>query len=122
MRLIHAKTRWSQRGFSLLIIATITILGFAWFAASALAKLTRGAPERDVITGVALQQAKKAVLAYVAQQAFNTSELYPGRLPCPEPTSVAGSTTVVAGTGNAVYDGKTFDQAYAGFAAPFDTT
>src|SRR5690242_17045354 len=46
----------------------------------------------DNRTGLALKQAKDALLAYVAQNAANTAELYPGRLPCPEKLSRGGTT------------------------------
>src|SRR4051812_11655028 len=107
----RARNRTAQRGMVLIIMATMMILASAWFAVSALAKLVVGPMERNNRTGLALQEGKKALLAYVAQKAFDTAEPYPGSLPCPEPTGVVGSATVVAGT-STVYDGMTFDQAY----------
>jgi hypothetical protein len=85
------RTRHRQRGSGLIILFTVFLLGFAWYAVSAIGKIHTLAPDRDAVTAAALQTAKQALLAYVAQQAANTTELYPGRLPCPEVRSQVGT-------------------------------
>jgi len=87
---------------TLMLLLTIVIVGIAWFAVGALSKAPYGTAERETKTGMALKQAKEAVLAYVAKQAAVSTELYPGRLPCPEVRSQVGT-------------------ANEGFAGPFAT-
>jgi len=111
-----------QQGLALILMVTVLVMGFAWFSVGALSKAAYGTADREARTGRALKRAKEALLAYVAETAASSTELYPGRLPCPEVRSVAGSASVVAGTGNAAYDGKAFDTVYAGFSGPFNTT
>ena len=73
-----------QRGVTLIALMTVLVLGIAWFTVGALGKAAPTAAERDVRTAAALQSAKQALLAYVAQRAAESSENYPGRMPCPE--------------------------------------
>src|SRR5205807_1233415 len=95
--------RKAQQGMALILMVTMVVMGFAWFAVGALSKAAYGTADRETRTGRALKRAKEALLAYVAETAASSTELYPGRLPCPEVRSVAGNTSVVAGTGNAAY-------------------
>jgi hypothetical protein len=73
-----------QRGVALVALMTVLVLGIAWFTVGALGKAAPTPAERDVRTAAALQSAKQALLAYVAQRAADESESYPGRMPCPE--------------------------------------
>lgn len=73
-----------QRGAALLIFATVLVLGVAWYALSALGKAPVARAEREIKTGLALQQGKQALLAYVAQYAARPDSAEPGQMPCPE--------------------------------------
>ncbi|HEY2337105.1 MAG TPA: hypothetical protein VGI18_07065 [Burkholderiales bacterium] len=81
----------AQRGAALILFATVLILGVAWYTVGILGRAPVATAERETITGVALQSAKQALLAYAARQAARSSEASPGRLPCPEHPSVAGT-------------------------------
>lgn len=67
-----------------MVLVGLLFLTAAWFAVSALAKVAPSTPDREANTGVALQAAKQALLAYVALKAAESTESSPGRLPCPE--------------------------------------
>lgn len=95
-----------QAGVTLIILVSVLVLGVAWYTVGALAKAARGASEREVRTGIALQAAKSALLAYVAQYAarFDTPE--PGQLPCPESLTLANPGQAAANCGNAAVIGR----------------
>lgn len=80
-----------QRGIALLLFVLAVVLGIAVLTFGALSKAAVATADREVRTGLALKAAKDAVLAYVAQTAASTTELYPGRLPCPEVRSQTGT-------------------------------
>ena len=87
------RIRWrEQRGAALILFATILILGVAWFAVGAFGRAARTTAETEIRTGQALLAAKKALLAYVALKAADSSESYPGRLPCPESLGQPGTS------------------------------
>src|SRR3990170_3461522 len=81
---IIARMGSKQRGIALMIFLTILILGVAWFAVGALGKAAPKAADREVKTGLALNAAKQALLAYAAQYAARSNTIEPGQLPCPE--------------------------------------
>jgi hypothetical protein len=73
-----------QRGAALILFAAVLILAVAWYAVSALGKAAPTTASREIATGLALQQAKRALLSYVAQHAARSDTASPGQLPCPE--------------------------------------
>ncbi|HLX80958.1 MAG TPA: hypothetical protein VKS43_10275 [Burkholderiales bacterium] len=85
----------------MLLFLSVLVVGFMWYTVSSLSKVMIASYDRDQITGLALKSAKVALLGYVAQQAAKTTELYPGRLPCPESLSQPSPPT---GSANA-YEG-----------------
>lgn len=82
-----------QRGATLIVMATVLVLGFAWFTVGALGKTAVTTAEREAKTAAALQAAKKALLGHVAHYAGRTGVgfEFPGRMPCPESLSAYGS-------------------------------
>jgi hypothetical protein len=80
-----------QRGAALLVMALILVLGFSSFLISALSKsFDRTTYVRNRNSEV-LQKAKEALIGYVAKEVLDLSENVPGRLPCPESPSDAGT-------------------------------
>jgi len=90
-----------QRGAALMVIAALLILGISWFAVAAVSRSSVASYEREVITAHALQEAKQALLAYVAQYAARAdlaatydgaplTTSFPGRMPCPESVNSIG--------------------------------
>lgn len=90
-----------QRGAALMVIAALLILGISWFAVAAISRSPVASYEREAITAHALQEAKQAVLAYVAHYAARAdlaatydgaplTTSFPGRMPCPESLSSIG--------------------------------
>ena len=80
-----------QRGATLIVMATVLVLGFAWFTVGALGKNAVTTAEREAKTAAALQSAKKALLGHVAHYAALTSFEFPGRMLCPESLSAYGN-------------------------------
>jgi len=86
------KTRHQQRGIALVAILAIIVLGASYWiytalnANTAIASVERSKRDSDV-----LQQAKAALIGQIAQQAASSTEPNPGRLPCPEKTTDAGT-------------------------------
>lgn len=83
------KSRRRQQGVALIVFATVLVLGMAWFTVGALGQAPLTTPEREAETGRALQEAKRALLAYVAQYAARPDTVTPGQMPCPESVSLA---------------------------------
>ncbi len=81
----------AQSGAALILFMTVLIMGVAWFTVGALGKAAPTAADRDARTGFALGAAKKALLAYVALKAADSTENFPGRLPCPESLGQKGT-------------------------------
>ena len=89
----------------MLLLMMVAILSISYVMIGGLTNATTAsATYREEVTGKALQRAKESLLAWVAMNAANTSELYPGRLPCPEVRSLATNAT------------------YQGYAGPFNST
>jgi hypothetical protein len=82
MKISSCKTK--QQGAALMVMLAIVVVGFAYLLVSRL-NLASGftAVNRDHSAKV-LNQAKQALIGYVAQQAAMMNEDNPGRLPCPE--------------------------------------
>ena len=81
-----------QRGAALILLLTVLVLGVVWYTVGALGKAAPTTAEREAITGRALEQAKQALLAYVAQYAARSSTIEPGQMPCPESLNAIGTS------------------------------
>jgi len=78
----------------------VLILGAAWWAVTALSTpVDRTASER-VHNARILQEAKSALIGYVAHRAAMTTENDPGRLPCPEAAGNIGTANEGVAAGN----------------------
>lgn len=78
----------------------ILILGMAWWAVTALnTPVDRTAQDR-LYNARILQEAKSALLGYVAHRAAMTTENDPGRLPCPEAAGNIGTANEGIAAGN----------------------
>ena len=93
-------SRARQRGAALMVMLAILILGAAWWAVTALSTpVDRTASER-VHNARILQEAKSALIGYVAHTAAMTGEDDPGRLPCPEAFGSIGGLNEGRANGN----------------------
>ena len=72
---------------------TVLAMGVVWYTVGALGKAAPTTAGRETKTGIALQNAKKALLAYVALYAAQSSAIEPGQMPCPEFLSSIGTST-----------------------------
>ncbi|HEX6157795.1 MAG TPA: hypothetical protein VFZ54_17350, partial [Burkholderiales bacterium] len=89
-----------QRGAALMAMLAVLILGAAWWAVTALSTpVDRTASER-LHNARILQEAKSALLGYVAHRAAMTTENDPGRLPCPEAAGNIGTANEGIASGN----------------------
>ncbi|HEU5177165.1 MAG TPA: hypothetical protein VFU24_06905 [Burkholderiales bacterium] len=89
-----------QRGAALMAMLAVLILGAAWWAVTALSTpVDRTASER-LHNARILQEAKSALLGYVAHRAAMTTENDPGRLPCPEAAGNIGTANEGIAAGN----------------------
>jgi hypothetical protein len=79
----------SQQGAALILLAAVLVLGVGWYTVRALNTAAPATSEREVRSGVALQAAKQALLAYVAQYAARSGTADPGQMPCPESLTLA---------------------------------
>src|SRR5579871_5511558 len=79
---LHARR---QRGVALLALLAVIALGASWFVVSRLNNNSNAivAANRNRNAAV-LNQAKRTLIGYIAQQASENTEDNPGRLPCPE--------------------------------------
>jgi len=80
-----------QRGAVLILLLTVLVIGLAWYTVGALGQAVPTRAERDLKTGAALRQAKRALLAYAAQYAARGSTIEPGQMPCPESLNAVGT-------------------------------
>ncbi len=88
---LRLQSRRQQRGAALIIVATVLVMGVAWFTVGALGKAAPSVAQREIETGRALQEAKRALLGYIAQYAARTNFEFPGRMPCPESPNSIGT-------------------------------
>ena len=79
-----------ERGFTLLALAALLVLGSTWFALSAFTSAA-SRPAQTAHNARALAEAKAALIAWVATNALEPSEANPGRLPCPQAWGDVGS-------------------------------
>lgn len=76
--------RRRQHGVALMAMLAVIVLGAAWWTVTAVSTPISRAAEQRAHNARVMQQAKTAILGWVAQQAATTGEENPGRLPCPE--------------------------------------
>ena len=74
----------------MLVLAAVLVLGVSAFMVSALNKAPSEATVNRHYNARVLQQAKEALVGYVAKEVLDLSEDIPGRLPCPESPGDAG--------------------------------
>src|SRR5690606_34348841 len=87
------RLRRSQSGAALILLAAILVMGFAGFLYATLnARLNETARTRNLNAEV-LEQAKTALIGYVAKKVLDLTETVPGRLPCPESPGFAGGAS-----------------------------
>src|SRR5882762_8318438 len=92
-----------QRGVALMALLAVAMLAVSWIIVSRLnAASSASTAARRMSNAEALNQAKQALIGYVAKEVLDLSENIPGRLPCPESPSDAG-------TGNEGRAGSTCD-------------
>ena len=97
----NRRARGRQRGAALILLVTVLVIGVAWFTVGALGKAAPSDAERELRTSLALQAAKQALLAYVAQDAASTGNDKPGRVPCPEFVGLSNVGVAAASCSNA---------------------
>ena len=74
-----------QRGAALLALLAVLVLGASWYAVSRLAAVRGDSTAADrKFNAAVLNQAKQALIGYVAHQAAVSGENNPGAFPCPE--------------------------------------
>jgi len=84
------RNRRRQRGLALLVLMVVIAIGTTWLVVSATGNAaSRTAAERERNAAV-LNQAKQALIAWVATKTLEAGEDNPGRLPCPEPAGYYG--------------------------------
>src|SRR4051812_6045905 len=96
--------RHRQRGVALLVLAAIAFLAVSYVLVTGLNRsssdFAMAKRERNMIV---LNRTKQALIGWIALQAAKYGETQPGRLPCPEDSTQAGSATEgstgVCGTG-----------------------
>src|SRR5437588_329849 len=81
-----------QRGVALLALLAVAMLAVLWIVLSRLnAASSAATAARRTSNAEVLNQAKQALIGYVAKEVLDLSENIPGRLPCPESPSNAGT-------------------------------
>ncbi len=90
----------AQRGATLLAMLVVIVLGAAWFTVTAIGNpIDRTAEERTHNAAI-LQEAKTALIGYVAHHAAMSGEADPGALPCPEAAGNIGTGNEGIAAGN----------------------
>jgi len=80
-----------QRGVALLVLALIFIVGFATFLYARLGKWRDATTASRKVNSEVLAQAKAALIGYVVKEVLDLGEDTPGRFPCPESPTDAGT-------------------------------
>src|SRR5581483_3912176 len=80
-----------QRGVALLVLALIFIVGFATFLYARLGKWRDATTASRKVNSEVLAQAKAALIGYVVKEVLDLGEDSPGRFPCPESPTDAGT-------------------------------
>lgn len=81
-----------QRGVAVLLVALVLLVGFGAFLYARLGKWAEASTASRNVNGAVLAQAKAALIGYVAKEVLDLTEDAPGRFPCPESPSDAGTT------------------------------
>jgi hypothetical protein len=81
-----------QRGVALLLLALVLLVGFSAFLYARLGKWGDATTTSRKVNGEVLAQAKAALIGYVAKEVLDLGEDAPGRFPCPESPTDAGTT------------------------------
>lgn len=89
-----------QRGVALLVLALIFIVGLASFVYARLGKWREATTATRKVNSEVLAQAKAALIGYVVKEVLDLTENVPGRFPCPESPTLAGTTTEGQAAGN----------------------
>jgi hypothetical protein len=77
-------SRRRQKGYALLILAAIFVVGGTWYMLTRLNAQASLAPRQRDHNARVLNEAKQALIGYVAMRAEKAGEQDPGALPCPE--------------------------------------
>lgn len=80
-----------QRGVALLVLALIFVVGVGAFLYARLGKWRDATTASRRVNGEVLAQAKAALIGYVAKEVLDLGEDTPGRFPCPESPTDAGT-------------------------------
>lgn len=78
------RPRRRQSGFALLFVLVVVVLGVTYAVLNQLNAAPSFTPQRRDHNARVLNQAKQALIGYVAMKAGQSGEDDPGRLPCPE--------------------------------------
>src|SRR3954462_5363598 len=89
-----------QRGVAMLLFALVLIVGFAAVLYARLGKWADATTTKRNVNAQVLQQAKTALIGYIAKEGVDLSEDVPGRLPCPESPTDAGTNNEGRAAGN----------------------
>jgi hypothetical protein len=82
-----------QRGFALIVIISLIVLVSAYLLLKQLNASSGFVADNRNHNAKVLNQAKRALIGYVAQQTSQAGENNPGRLPCPEAVNNIGTST-----------------------------
>jgi hypothetical protein len=91
----HGALRYGKRqgGFAMLAIISLIVMVSAYLLVKQLNASVGFAAEKRNRNAQVLNQAKQALIGYVAQRALLASENNPGRLPCPEAVNSIGTSS-----------------------------
>jgi len=89
-----------QRGIALMTLLTIVVLVMAYLLVSRFNAASAYVAIDRTENGKVLNQAKQALIGWVARQAATTNENNPGRLPCPEAGAFFGTANEGTAAGN----------------------
>jgi len=91
-RFLRLRPYAAQRGVAVIAMLAMFLLAASWFA---LDKLNLASANRHSVQTVqnskVLETAKRALLGWAAQNASDTTDINPGRLPCPEDKAYIGN-------------------------------
>ncbi|HET7198159.1 MAG TPA: hypothetical protein VFI86_05795 [Burkholderiales bacterium] len=81
-----------QRGAALLVLLVIAVIAFTMVLVTGMSRWFDPTTASRNVNADVLAQAKTALIGYIAKEALDVSEDVPGRFPCPESASVAGTS------------------------------
>ncbi|HMH20017.1 MAG TPA: hypothetical protein VK572_17910, partial [Burkholderiales bacterium] len=84
---------FGQRGFAMIAFLSMLAIITAYFIVNTLGASRNFTASNRNNNAQVLNQAKQALIGYVAQQAAEAGENYPGRFPCPEASSNVGTSS-----------------------------